>query len=1079
MAGPREGAAWSTTLIGQTLRRRKDPEAKATQLLLDQCMPAIEGVLASGGTAPTDFTLHDAGHALRVAHRMGEVIPKNVLQGLASYELGLLILAAHLHDIGMTPTRRKVTAHHRHLLTGDPGELTANEQTEFRAWLDGQGVAIAEPGREVTHDILRRADFTITHYCRYRHNDWSEEWMRQHLSRLGAGLYNGWLEDLIGLCRSHHEGYEELASPRFDPRPVGRAARVVHLRYLASVLRVADILEFDPERTPEVVFQHRDVSPESAIYWWKDHEITAKLDRNRLVIYARPTTATIQRAIEQMMDEIEAELRLVRRLADETHFDRCPGLTQKTCHRWDLLPYTYRDIRPRTGTYEYMDGGFRPNTNRLLQLLGSSQLYSTPLVAVREMLQNAFDAVRQQIAYERLARRDPADPAWNESLGERHLVSLRLEGRETGTWLVCRDTGIGMTKEIVRDRFLVSGARADSGVIGLERRCREAGFELGRTGEFGIGVLSYFMLGDHVTLETRRSQAAGDDDGTGWRFDTSGVGTFGELRRQDNALVGTTVALRLTVSHDSDWATWWSAVITYVRETIAFAPCRVEVESALEGGIRWETRPGWTTDSADIVGLIRAQIEQFASGRRDASASDLMTARAREELLRRHEEHDAVVNEAMSALHWIVEGGLLPDGAGQYRLHLPYFRLRGGTTLGYLRVTGKDPDLTVKDQNSTVVFFPAFDLRTSWRGVSVSTQLQRTPWDPSAEYDAFVELDFVDRQSGEISVDRDTFRMSNRGRRTREWTSARISDLQRELTEADSTSLFANINYRLLDESLPANIPFRWVVQRDPHETEPNEEYAWNTVHFPVTDHLAGPEDETFSLTYQGESVTRLFGLRSGPRRHMPTRVELSWCSLMVPDRMVVIDYGSGPGLARLWHGPPRRRRSSSKEATLMDCQTKFPPNWSAVCGARYFDVPGRMIWNPNHRLVKCLDESARSSGLEYPAANPLLQREQLITSPALAAEFVARTIVTFSKELWAALVENDPALVQAMWRGIFGDATDTAAAPLVVLGGDPGNIVSIISPEGWTDLYEASSTWPHELLPPVDAEWRAVCEFR
>ena len=33
-------------------------------------MPSIQTVLASGGTSPKDFTLHDEGHSFRVAERM-------------------------------------------------------------------------------------------------------------------------------------------------------------------------------------------------------------------------------------------------------------------------------------------------------------------------------------------------------------------------------------------------------------------------------------------------------------------------------------------------------------------------------------------------------------------------------------------------------------------------------------------------------------------------------------------------------------------------------------------------------------------------------------------------------------------------------------------------------------------------------------------------------------------------------------------------------------------------------------------------------------------------------------------------
>ena len=38
-----------------------------------------------------------------------------------------------------------------------------------------------------------------------------------------------------------------------------------------------------PERTPAVVIQHRQVSEKSAIYWWKDHQITLNIGKDRQI----------------------------------------------------------------------------------------------------------------------------------------------------------------------------------------------------------------------------------------------------------------------------------------------------------------------------------------------------------------------------------------------------------------------------------------------------------------------------------------------------------------------------------------------------------------------------------------------------------------------------------------------------------------------------------------------------------------------------------------------------------------------------------------------------------------------------
>ena len=55
---------------------------------------------------------------------------------------------------------------------------------------------------------------------------------------------------------------------------------------------------------------------------------------------------------------------------------------------------------PRDNAYEFIEGAFRPNTAKLLQILSGTNLYRSELDAIRELLQNAFDAVKETIAYE-------------------------------------------------------------------------------------------------------------------------------------------------------------------------------------------------------------------------------------------------------------------------------------------------------------------------------------------------------------------------------------------------------------------------------------------------------------------------------------------------------------------------------------------------------------------------------------------------------------------------------------------------------------------------------------------------------
>ena len=95
----------------------------------------VEILLAKGGTAPLNFTLHDDDHSFRVAKRMVELLPDETLGRLSDFELALLLSSAYLHDIGMNPRREIVGQVRDFLLSGESADLNVHEGRELQRWL--------------------------------------------------------------------------------------------------------------------------------------------------------------------------------------------------------------------------------------------------------------------------------------------------------------------------------------------------------------------------------------------------------------------------------------------------------------------------------------------------------------------------------------------------------------------------------------------------------------------------------------------------------------------------------------------------------------------------------------------------------------------------------------------------------------------------------------------------------------------------------------------------------------------------------------------------------------------------------
>ena len=1082
---------WKETKLWKLLEAKPPAEIGSVRTMLEQCMPQIQNILASGGTSPNDFTLHDADHSFRVAQRMVDITPLDVRDKLSTYELALLLLSAYLHDIGMTPQRQKVRQHYTYLLTGELNGLTTPEMDEFQTWLDDEGSGIVPPlsSGPATEKYLRSAEELITYYCRHKHNDWSGEWIEQHRDWFKLGTYASFTDDLIRLCKSHHHGYKELIKDEFNPRNVGAT---VHLRYLAVLLRLADILEFDPERTPEVVLRHRDIAPSSLIYWHKDHEVRVTQDGNRLVAYARPGEARMHRAIETMLDDIEKELRLCRTLADETHFETSPGIQERLPHHWDLSGTLHReDVKPRNDQYEYINGAFRPDTQKILEMLSGVELYGSPFVAVRELLQNAFDAVREQIAHQRLELTDPHDTDAVNALQTLCRVTLKLEQSGDDFWLVCTDNGVGMTKDIINRYLLVSGSARRHDILDLERRCKAKGFTLGRTGQFGVGVLSYFMLADKLEIRTRRSQDAGGDEQTGWHFATEGIGSFGELRRDVKTVRGTQICLHLKREViGNDPAAWYAELCTYLTETLRYLPCRFLLESNMPDCAPFLQPIAWV----DVREQLSTLVVNFKV-RSDANATiplDQLHSDERRKFVDQEQEFSSIREAARQCLNFYVESGDLPNGIGNYRLHLPYFDLPGGAALGFLRIREENGSLCFVNPEMGHGFIWGGKVQASWKGMRVESLLDKdTPMSAQAhneyEYDPFadptpiqrlhmrsvlIEVDLCSAEAGRLAVNRNSLIITDKAQHAMDWLKIRVRETSQNFMQTIRNSVYNSLNRNLSDANMRPLQPAHWLQ----YDIRDGREIAcWSAVKYPTSNAVLSwnPTARRYLLVTNGQGLNSASPIITiGGERYN----SLSTCFVkQCPDKILIQEpaypldgYMDHEICLPVWLTDPYQDVVEDDFTA-----SQFAPQWSNVYCVYGVDMRNILFRNQDHPLTRLWSKEAElwCDASFGQSLDPLSYTTELLHTPNKAAAWLRKCIRPAASSLCRGLIERHRDFLVQVWNLLF-------TSPQTLQGWAPLCIVSfpqliVITPDEWKIVHIHDQIEWRKYLPEVDAEWR------
>ena len=214
---------------------------------------------------------------------------------------------------------------------------------------------------------------------------------------------------------------------------------------------------------------------------------------------------------------------------------------------------------------------FQPDTANLLDLLVGGAVHGPPVAAVTELVLNAFDAIRNRVALQRLAlppAGDAADPAWDYAFRQDDQVILEMFGNGKGLFLRCSDTGIGLDAETISQRLLCPGKSRSPAWLELEAKCQARGFHMPGRNTRGLGFLTYFMLAEAVKIRSRRFVPTGGGLSRRVVFKSEGPRSLSFLRSLPADFGGpasTSVTLRLKkkatgmgTQFDPDPATWLS-----------------------------------------------------------------------------------------------------------------------------------------------------------------------------------------------------------------------------------------------------------------------------------------------------------------------------------------------------------------------------------------------------------------------------------------------------------------------------------------------------------------------------------------
>ena len=354
------------------------------------------------------------------------------------------------------------------------------------------------------------------------------EFLRQHHPRLSHEIALYGFPSISGSAKSicpttEHSHYADMAGliarshgmplrPCLDYLTDNYHNRVnpitVHATFLMVLLRIADFFQIQATRAPKEIIAVRKFNSPMSILEWSLHQCINDVsdtgeDPEALTIIAKPKDVETFLRLKSWLQELQQELDTSWAILGEAY-----GRQKKL----NALGIQIRRVKSNldnitnfAATVSYIPARLQfesSNVDMLKLLIGPLYDYS-PKIGIRELIQNAVDAVRE---LEDLV--DNQHPEWtNVDRYEQEcdvVVHFECDKDKKLLEISVTDRGIGMTVDVIRNYFLKAGASFRKSDQWKHQHEAEPGqSRVLRSGRFGIGALAAFLLGDEITVTTR------------------------------------------------------------------------------------------------------------------------------------------------------------------------------------------------------------------------------------------------------------------------------------------------------------------------------------------------------------------------------------------------------------------------------------------------------------------------------------------------------------------------------------------------------------------------------------------------
>jgi molecular chaperone HtpG len=364
----------------------------------------------------------------------------------------------------------------------------------------------SKPGDITENDKKLIGEFIRRHHARIAHEIAIKGFPAKPNSIEFCNSLDIKIKSIVGLiARSHGTNLRrclDYIENKFG-RESKRFPNGIHATYLMVLLRIADYIQIDSSRTSKALLKSKTFSsPVSEM----EHNAHLSIDNidykwngdpERIFVNASPTDSKMFIKLKKLFKDIQYEFDMSWAVLGELYGNVGEEIKPKIKFRRitsNLDTTTFIDQQ------NYVADSFSFKTNDEIIKLLVAPLYGDNIIyGVRELLQNSIDACKEREYIEKQ----------EGNLNYTPSITVNIEKEEDGhTYFKIVDNGLGMDIEIIKNYFLSAGASYRKSLDWQKEFLDNNGkAKIRRSGRFGVGILSAFLIGKEISIETKKHKS--------------------------------------------------------------------------------------------------------------------------------------------------------------------------------------------------------------------------------------------------------------------------------------------------------------------------------------------------------------------------------------------------------------------------------------------------------------------------------------------------------------------------------------------------------------------------------------------